>query len=152
MNASESPTPSGPLASTYRWIEEATPFLRDLWKSMPESSAKSALDSLLMGVPCEPQDLGFDSPADKFARRYHTLSQSEKGATFPDKLTDAERLHWIVIVNLGVDEIGGIDLHERAMSHCVERLRGEIDDKTEPNEQDYIAAIRDGIHEAIYGD
>lgn len=79
------------------------------------------------------------------------VSESKDMGWQPDKLTDAERLHWLAIVNLGIDNIGGIDLHERAMSHCVERLRGEIDEKTEANEQDYLAAIRDGISEAIYG-
>ena len=86
--------PTGPLAGTYRWIEEATPFLRDLLKSMPESSAKSALDSLLMGVPCEPQDLGFDSPGDRFARWYHAGSDAHSaGGTNlpPDQLRGEER-------------------------------------------------------------
>ena len=65
-------------------------------------------------------------------------------------MTDAERLHWLAIVSLGIDEIGGIDLHERAYSHFLNR-RGDEAGEKEPNEADYVAAIRDGIDEAIYG-
>lgn len=56
-----------PSAGVYRWINEAAEILRIYRHDAPKNTAKK-INSLVMGTPCPPADLGFGSPADRTAR------------------------------------------------------------------------------------
>ncbi len=70
---------SGP----YRWIKDASDALK-LWLEAAPPAADGAMarlmgetDSLLSGVPVPPEDLGFDSPADRYARAWKALNETD---------------------------------------------------------------------------
>lgn len=59
-----------PHAGAWRWIEDACDKLRRANGQLPTGCVLwGEIDSLLSGVPCPQEDLGFDSPADREARR-----------------------------------------------------------------------------------
>lgn len=87
-------TPRGTLAGTYRWIQEAVPFLQEFRATRKRGSEYNAVNSLLMGVPSEPQDLGFDSPADRFARWYHAGATPASAIRPHDWQPDGGVLHF----------------------------------------------------------
>jgi hypothetical protein len=84
----------GATPGSYRWINEAVPKLKQLREFLLAAHigrrADDALDkdclgcfpiieidNMLSGVPCEPQDLGFDSPADRYAKAWHALNAQD---------------------------------------------------------------------------
>jgi hypothetical protein len=76
-SASASP---GATPGAYRWIEEATRILKSV---APVRGHHTGIDDLLSGVPCPPQDLGFNSPADRYARAWHALNASRSHVAKP---------------------------------------------------------------------
>lgn len=78
---SRSATVARPTSGAYRWIKDASSALSELAATVrgesprllnEDSGGNSELslkiDDLLSGVPCQNEDLGFDSPADRAAR------------------------------------------------------------------------------------
>lgn len=67
----------------YAWIKEACELLRAWYRTKDGDSSEAFAkriadtDSLLSGVPCEQEDLGFDSPADRAVRSTSGLSTED---------------------------------------------------------------------------
>jgi hypothetical protein len=66
----------------FKWIECATRVLKEALKAdqrgYDERLANAEkIQELLSGVPVPPQDLGFDSPADRYARAWHALNATD---------------------------------------------------------------------------